>query len=346
MIDNATAIMLAIPALFVAGGVIAGIIVERLLLRKLRRLLEKTQWDGLAVIIRALRGMPMLWVGLAGASGAVNNIPMSTALFDAIQKTLLVVGILSVTLVVARGATGFLNLYTRKTEGAVPSISIFANLAKVIVFLIGAMVVLQSLGISITPMLTALGVGGLAVALALQDTLSNFFSGLLILASGQIKRGDYVELETKERGYVADITWKNTTIRTISDNMIIVPNSKLSSTITTNYYQPQKEVAVRVEVGVAYESDLKKVEEVTVDVAREVMREVPGGVPAFEPHIFFHTFSDFSINFTAVMHASEYREQYVVRHEFVKRLHERYGKEGIVIPFPIRTVYMQDAKKE
>lgn len=344
MIDKATAIMLLIPALFVAGGIMAGIIVERLLLRKLRKLLDKTQWDGLAVIIRALRGMPMLWLGLAGASGAVNNIPMSVTLFDFIQKSLLIVGILSVTIVLARGATGFLNLYTRKTEGAVPSISIFANLAKVIVFLIGAMVVLQSLGISITPMLTALGVGGLAVALALQDTLSNFFSGLLILASGQIKRGDYVELETREKGYVTDITWKNTTIRTISDNMIIVPNAKLSSTITTNYYQPKKEVVVRVEVGVAYDSDLRRVEEVTVEVAREVMREVPGGVPDFEPHIYYHTFSDFSINFRVVMRASEYLEQYGVTHEFIKRLHERYGKEGIVIPFPIRTVYMKDAK--
>lgn len=340
MIDEAIAIKLIFPLALLIGSIIAGIVVELLVMRKLRKLLERTQWDGLSIIIRALRGMPILWFGLAGASATVNNIPMSATLFDFILKSLLVLGILSVTVVAARAATGFLNLYSKKADGSMPSISIFTNLTKVVVFLIGTMVVLQSLGISITPMLTALGVGGLAVALALQDTLSNFFSGLLILASGQIKQGDYVELETGEKGYINDITWKNTTIRTISDNMILVPNAKLSSTITTNYYQPKKEVAVRVAVGVAYESDLKKVEAVTLDVARAVINEIPGAVSTFDPLIFYHTFSDFSINFTVIMHAQEYLENYTIKHEFIKKLHERYAKEGIVIPFPIRTLYM------
>ncbi len=346
IIDSTLAMKWILPAALMAGGVISGIIIERIVLKKLQQILDSTQWDGLAVIIRAIRGMPVLWLGAAGASGAINNIEMSGTLFVLLQKVLLVVVILSVTLVAARITTGFLSLYSKKSGGALPSISIFAHLTRVVIFFIGVMVILQSLGVSITPLITALGVGGLAVALALQDTLSNFFSGLVILASGQIRRGDYVELETGEKGYITDITWKNTTIRTIPDNMIIVPNSKLSSTITTNYYQPKKEVLVRVDVGVSYDSDLKKVERVATEVAAEVMHEVPGGVSSFEPYARYQTFGDFSINFTVIMRATEYFDQYVVKHEFIKRLHERFNKEGIVIPFPIRTVYMHDNVKE
>ena len=134
-----------------------------------------------------------------------------------------------------------------------------------------------------------MGIGGLAVALALQDTLSNLFSGLQIIASRQVRIGDYVKLNTGEEGYVTDITWRNTTIRAIPDNMIIVPNSKLASTILTNYHQPAKVMSVIVQIGVSYDSDLAKVEKITLEVAKEILREIEGGIPDFEPFIRYHT---------------------------------------------------------
>jgi small-conductance mechanosensitive channel len=186
--------------------------------------------------------------------------------------------------------------------------------------------------------LTALGVGGLAVGLALQDTLANFFAGIHILTSGQVRPGDFVRLESGEEGYVVDVTWRYTTIRQLANNVTIVPNSKLASAITTNYYRPDLELAVLVPVGVSYASDLAHVENVTVDVARNVMREVPGGVAGFEPFIRYGAFGDSSITFTVIMRATEVVSQYLLRHEFIKRLHERYRREGIVIPFPMRTL--------
>jgi small-conductance mechanosensitive channel len=229
-------------------------------------------------------------------------------------------------------------VYARHIEGALPATSLFANLTKLFVFLIGSLIILQTLNISVTPILTALGVGGLAVALALQDTLSNLFSGLQVIASRQVKPGDYVKLESGEEGYVTDITWRNTAIRALPNNMVIVPNSKLASGLVTNYYQPEKEIAVLVQVGVSYQSDLKKVEQVTIGVAKEVMCEVEGGTPEFEPFIRYHTFADFSVNFTVILRAREFTDQFLLKHEFIKRLHERYRKEGIEIPFPIRTL--------
>jgi small-conductance mechanosensitive channel len=203
-----------------------------------------------------------------------------------------------------------------------------------LIFLMGALIILQTLNISITPILTALGVGGLAVALALQDTLSNLFSGLQIIASRQVRPGDYVKLESGEEGYVIDITWRNTAIRALPNNMVIVPNSKLASTLVTNYYQPEKEMAVLVEVGVGYQSELKKVEQTTIEVAREVMHEVKGGVREFEPFIRYHSFGDSSINFTVILRGCEFTDQFLIKHEFIKRLHERFSDGSHRNPFP------------
>ena len=177
--------------------------------------------------------------------------------------------------------------------------------------------------------------------MALQEPLANLFAGFHILMSKQVRPGDYVRLQTGEEGYVMDISWRNTTIRQLPNNVVIVPNSKLASIIVTNYYLPQQEMSVLVQVGVGYDSDLEKVEKVTIEVAKEVMREVPGGVPEFEPFIRYHTFGDFSIDFTVILRAREFVDQYLVKHEFIKRLHRRYQQEGIEIPFPIRTIYMR-----
>jgi len=203
------------------------------------------------------------------------------------------------------------------------------------------MVILQSFGVSITPLLTALGIGGIAIALALQDTLSNLFAGFQIIASKKIRVGDYIKLDSGDEGHVTDITWRNTTIRSLPNNTVVLPNSRLANSIVTNYNIPEKEMSFLVQVGVSYGSDLEKVERATVDVAREIMKTVPGGVPGFEPFIRYHTFGDFSIGFTVIMRAKEFVDHYPLKHEFVKKLHARYIKEGIEIPFPIRTVRMQ-----
>jgi small-conductance mechanosensitive channel len=130
----------------------------------------------------------------------------------------------------------------------------------------------------------------------------------------------------------------------LPNNTVLVPNAKLAQAIVINYHLPDKELAVLVNVGVDYESDLEQVERVTCDVARDVMRTVPGGVPQFEPFIRYHTFGESSIDFTVILRASEFVDQYLVKHEFVKRLHQRYRHEGIAIPFPIRTLVQRDGE--
>lgn len=327
------------PVIFVAGGLLLGVLLEKVFLSRLHKLAARTRWEADALVIAALRGMVIFWFFLAGVHGATPTLPLAPAHLVLVRNTLLVLFILSLTVVAARVASGLVGLYAARSEGLFPSTSIFRNLTSAVVFLVGALVVLQTLGISVTPILTALGVGGLAVALALQDTLTNLFAGLHIIASRQVRVGDYIRLETGEEGYVTDIRWRNSTIRALPNNMIIIPNTKLASSIMTNFYQPDKELAVLVNVGVAYESDLEKVERVTKEVGKEIMQEIAGGVPEFEPFIRYNTLADFSINFTVILRGKEYTDQYLIKHEFVKRLVRRYRQEGIEIPFPIRTVY-------
>jgi small-conductance mechanosensitive channel len=235
-------------------------------------------------------------------------------------------------------------VYSERVEGFLPLTSLTQNITRIIIFSIGILIILNSLGISITPILATLGVGGLAVALALQDTLSNLFSGFYITLAKQIRIGDFVKLETGEEGYVEDIGWRATRIRMLPNNVVLIPNNKLSQSVITNYYLPEKELAVLVQVGVHYKSDLEHVERVTIEVAKEVMREVPGGVKDFQPFIRYHTFSDFSINFTVILRAKEFVDNYLIKHEFIKRLHKRYAKEGIVIPYPIRAINYEQEK--
>jgi small-conductance mechanosensitive channel len=138
-----------------------------------------------------------------------------------------------------------------------------------------------------------------------------------------------------------DVTWRQTTIKQLPNNIIVVPNALIASAILTNYHLPERELSLIVQVGVAYDSDLEHVERVTREVAMEVEREVEGGVAGYEPLIRFHTFGDSSINFSVIMRGQEFVNQYLLKHEFIKRLHGRYNEEGIEIPFPIRTVVMQ-----
>ena len=344
MTESIQITQLIIPLAFLISGFMAGLIFEKIILTKLKRMAEKTKWEGDEILIAALRGKTIFWFVIAGIYGAILNMPLSPNIFNSVKKILLIIVVASVTLVLAKIAVGFVDSYTRRVKGVSPLTSIFTNLTNIVVFVVGILIILQTLGVAITPMLTALGVGGLAVALALQDTLSNLFSGLHIIASRQVRPGDYVELDSGERGYVTDIAWRNTTIRALPNNMIIVPNSKMASAIITNYCEPEKEMSVLIQVGVSYNSDLEQVENITIDVAKEVMGGIQGGIPEFEPFIRYHTFGDSSIDFTVILRTREFVNQYIIKHEFIKRLHERYKKEGVEIPFPIRTVYMREEK--
>ena len=252
------------------------------------------------------------------------------------ERALLVVVLLIATLVAAKLSVRLFARYLRRHPEALPSASLITTLTSVAVWSIGLLLIVQTLGIAIAPVLTALGVGGLAVALALKDTLENLFSGLQIIASGQIRAGDYVKLESGIEGYVADITWRTTTIRDLSDNLVVVPNSKVSQTSFTNYALPERELSVSVPVLVPFDSDLALVERVTLEVARKTWRE--NGAPVTgEPTLRFNEWGNENLKLNVILRATAYVNQFKLRSDFLRRLQARYRNEKIAPPFPART---------
>lgn len=328
-----------IPITVFVFCIMAGFLIEKLIRSKIVKNTVKNSLNTQDVIFGAFKGMVILWLSLAGAYFALLWLFNGASWMNLVYKVLVAAAIVSVTIVIMRIATGLVRNYSKKAEGLLPSTSIFENLTKLLVFVIGILVLLSYLDIAITPILTALGVGGLAVALALQDTLSNIFAGIQILISRQIKTGDYIRLDTGEEGFISDISWRNTSIRMLSNNLILVPNSKISNAIVTNYELPESEMSVVVNVTVGYSSDLEKIERMVYDAAAEVMKEVDGGVPDFVPSAKFSSFTDFGINLSAVLRARSFSDQYIVKHEFIKRLHKRFSSEDIEMPFPVRTIH-------
>jgi len=337
---------LVIPLTVFLITIASGYILRKILFKKLIRLTQNTTFNIDNIIIESIKGPFIIWFIMLGIYLGLEVSKATEETEEIVNiagKILFILGTFSVTIALTNIFTKIIKAYSGKIQTALPLTSLTQNIGRIVIFAIGLLVILNSLGISITPILATLGVGGLAVALALQDTLSNLFAGVHITIAKQVRIGDYIKLESGEEGYVTDINWRTTEIKMLPNNMVLVPNEKLTRAIITNYYLPDKEMAVLVNLGVHYNSNLKKVEKITCEVAKEVMQEVSGGVSEFEPFIRYHTFDDSSINFTVILRAKEFVDQYLIKHEFIKRLHERYRKEGIVIPYPIRAInYSQE----
>jgi small-conductance mechanosensitive channel len=322
----------------IAGAWLIGHILNATVVARLGSWAGRTSrsWDE-AVVAELKRRVP-LWSLLVGAYASQAHWNLAAEHARLLSHGLFVIGAASATFFAAAVVSRLLAEYGRDAASPLPVSSLTHTIARILVIGLGALVILNGLGVSITPMLTALGVGGLAVALALQEPLGNLFAGITTTAAGQLRVGDYVKLDSGIEGYIADFGWRSTRIRMLAGNLVLVPNSKLSQAVVTNFHLPANDLAVLVDVGVAYASDLAQVERVTTEVAESVMRDVKGGVPEFSPFVRFHTFADSSINFSVIMRAREFVDQFLVKHEFVKRLHIRYAAEGIVIPFPQRVV--------
>jgi len=329
-----------VPALIITTGIIAfGIILQKLVLLYLHRLARKDRWKGGLVFISSLRGVIVLISVIAGIYVGLINSPLPISTLQYAGKLHNVIIILIATIVLRRVLKGMLKAYTQREEGIKRSLSLFNTIISISVFSIGGLIILDNLGISITPIITALGVGGLAVALALQDTLSNLFAGIHITVARILKPGDYIVLSSGEEGSVSDITWRCTTLLTQSNNIVVIPNSKLASTIVTNFSLPAKSLDITLPLNISYTNDIEKVEKVTLEVVNSVLQEMD--VQLAEPIFRVKEMSDFAIKCGVTFTVHEFMRQYILRHTILKRLLVRYKHEGIEVAFPIRNVTLK-----
>lgn len=334
------------PWVLVVGGTfLAGILLgclRWLLIHNFRKLTRKTRFTfdsmmaeviGPPLTLLSVAALVVVFETLVNLSGLTTGTPIKYAAL--IANILLILAAITF---VDRFVFRFVGTYSERSEALKNSRGLIQGISRGIVLTVGALVLLGTFGVSITPVVASLGITSLAVALALQPTLENLFSGVQLVVDKPIRVGDFIELDSGEQGFVDKIGWRSTWIRMLPNNVVIMPNSVLSNSKIINYYYPEKELSVPVEVGVHYDSDLEHVEKVTLDVAREILISHEWGVDDYNTFVVYHTFDNSSINFTVMLRAKEYFNRFWVRSAFIKALHKRYAKEGIVIPYPIRAI--------
>lgn len=318
---------------------------RRIGLRALAKLARRTEGKLDDLALSAFRLPSLLWCLVLGVYIGLTAAPaMPSRMGQLVNDVLVIVLILSVTIAVGRFLAASVVFYADRLGLAIAVTGLTTALAKGVVYLCGALVLLNTLGISITPILTALGVGGLAVALALQGSLANLFAGIHILVEKPIHMGDYIKLESGQEGYVVDIGWRTTRIRMLPNNMVIVPNAKLAESIVINYHLPEKRMSVLIPISVSYESDPTRIETILLEEVASAMDHVPGLLAEPAPLVrFIPGFGESSLDFTLIVQVSEFVDQYTVQHELRKRIFARFQKEGIEIPFPQRVVHVHTA---
>ncbi len=315
----------------------------------LRRLTTRTKTDLDDVVLQALN-RPIAWaIILAGLYAALINLDFWSArqlgllrVSGKVAGTIVFIyATLRVFNVVAQWYTAMATEKSPRPREVQAQAVVGRKVINILILVAGILVILQQMNQPIGPLIGALGLGGLAVALALQDTLANLFAGVYMMVDRPITVGDFIKLESGEEGFVEEVGWRNTKVRMWANNIVVIPNSKLAQSVVTNYYLPQQELSVYIRCGVAYDSDLEHVERVCTEVGKEVMARMPGSATDWTPAVRFKEFADFSINFVVVLRVKDFATQYALGHEYMKALHRRFAEEGIEIPFPIRTVIMR-----
>ncbi len=337
-----------LPAVFIVLlSVVLAKLAYYLLEHFIRRMTQKTKTilDDLlldALELPVVSGVVLAGLFFASVLGGFGDAPAATVLFK-------IALILWAAVTAFRSVSAVLRWYVQEMapryhQSLTDLEPLFRRLAGLFVASISAIMILDSLGVEVSPLIASLGIAGLAVALAFQDTLANFFAGVYLSMDRPLKPGDYIALESGQNGYVVKVGWRSTAIRMLANNILYIPNSKLASTIITNYYSPEKEMAVIVPVSVSYDSDLARVERVVVGVGKRIQQTVKGAVVSFDPFIRYNKFDESGVNFSVILRVDEFVDQYLVTHEFIKALHARFKEEGIEIPYPKRSVYIESKK--
>lgn len=333
---------LLVPAWVCGTTVLLLVVVRFVLFRILGRWAQRTETQMDDIILEVFRRPSWLWCAAIGLHAGLSVSELEGRYIALASKAVLVVLALSVTFTLATLAVRLLENSIKEARLPIAASGLVFGVLRWGIILVGIVVTLGLLGVSVAPILTALGVGGLAVALALQDTLANLIAGIHILMDKNLKVGDFVRLEGGQEGYVEDISWRTTRIRVLAGNIVIIPNSKLAQSVLTNFNLPDKTLSVPLPVSVAYGSDPARVETALLEEAKAAAGAVKGLLSAPPPVVRFSPgFGESALGFTLFVTVEEYAAQYAVLHALRQRVLARLGAEGIEIPFPQRVVHLK-----
>jgi small-conductance mechanosensitive channel len=280
---------------------------------------------------------PVLVIGVF--SGAFHLLPMSDKWLRILDRMFYVAMLVLGIYCVSKVALIVLDQWLEKDESRKTLREPTEFAVRVIFAALGTMLLLENLGISLTSVWTTLGVGSVAIALALQDTLSNFFAGVYLRIDRPISLGDYIKLQSGEEGYVGERGWRSTRIQALSGHFIVIPNSKLATTILTNYSLPNTRLPISILFSVSMTSDLEGIEGILMEEANAAAGKIPGLPSDAAPSVqFAPNFGHNSLDFTLNCTVSSYVDQYSVQNELRKRIFHRFRSEKIEFPVLQREV--------
>jgi len=290
-------------------------------------------------------GHPLFYIILIyGMDYAISRLPFDNRLIQSFRGLIFILGIVVVTTIVYRMAMTLLEWYGEKLRRRASTtnlvrefIPLTKRITSIAIFTLAVIVVLKHFNYDAWSLLTAMGVGSLAIGLAAKETLTNMISGFSIMIDRPFRPGDRIELASGEIGDVQEIGLRSTRIKTFDNTILVVPNTALVNASLVNYCYPDFKVKVRIRVGIAYGSDIEKAKRIMLDTTREV----PSILQDPPPSVYFTEFGDSSLNLLMIFWVVEYTQMLDAKDRVNSMIHERFAKEGIEIPFPIQTVFLK-----
>ncbi len=331
---------LVLGLLLAIASIVVLLPIARLVIRRLRR-----RWprDGRAygsVIVNAISAMTTLLI-IAGALAILTHtipVPMASSV---LWWATAITAVLAIAAAVDRLIVGSVRMMWRTEEQSRAYGGMVAGITHIVVAAAALILILDNAGVSITPLVTSLGIGSVAIALALQDTLANVFSGLYVLIDKPVMVGQFVEIEGGTQGRVDHVSWRSTRIRRLDDNIVVVPNSKIASCVIVNYDMLQGDLSFPVKFMVAYENDLARVGEVAIQAARESLEALGRTIEGHPPLFRVLGFGETGVECAVILRSETFETQFALRHEVLQRLHAGFRTSGIGFAIPMRRIVQE-----
>ncbi|MBX0287847.1 mechanosensitive ion channel family protein [Halomicroarcula sp. F28] len=322
--------------LLVVTSLLLSVAVRELGDRYLKRLTDRIDGDVDEIVFGGVHTALYLTVGLAGAYVGTQVYDISPGIAVPLEAGTLSLVIVVWALTLLRVGRKASTVVTDSRYIDRQMVPILQNVWSAAVAAVAIFLLLVLWNIDVTPLLASAGIAGIIVGLAARDTLANFFGSLSLYLDGTYAVGDYVVLETGERGRVEDISVRSTVIRTRDDILVTVPNSKLSNAAIVNESTPKTKRRIRVPVGVAYGTDIDALEDLLLEIAEGegLVLERP------KPRVRFREFGGSALNFELLCWVNNPAQRARATHELNSAIYKRFQADGIEIPFPQRDVSM------
>jgi small-conductance mechanosensitive channel len=338
--DWSTIVKIIVPIAIVILSGLIGFLIEKSLIKFRKNLNPDSLLGQYSGLIKSFEGSITIFSILGAIALILPLLNVPPTLKTLLGKILIILTLGIITILVARFAVNAIRLYSLKSEATVSLTSLFEYLTQVLIYSIGFLIIIQSIGIEITALITAFGVGSLSIGLALQNTLGNLISGVNIIISRKIRPGDYIKLKDGEEGYVMDVELKYTLIKNIYNNIIVIPNRNIIDASFKNFTLEESWMLLPIKIGINYHSDLEKVEKITLNIAQQILDNYQEDTDNFEPFLRYEKFDYYGIIFTVYLRINQYYDRFLITHEFIKKIHKTYNQENIKLAFPLSDSFL------